>query len=161
MRQLTLFCALLAGPVLAAGQNGGQAIVISGYAGSWMPVPGVYALPSVPLVNTPSVSLDAAPFSQPVNGPFAAPTWYRSGSAFEAREAPSEASARPQQGKYLNRGLATFQDSEGVARLMAEEHLDRKPAARVYSNQDVAQLVQQLNQSIGLVKYNGKTERLD
>jgi len=184
MRQLALLCVLLAGSILALGQNSGQATVISGYAGTWEVAPGVYALPYVPLVNTPSVSLDAAPVSpvgasnatagnvagatnatlsivsQPANGPFAIPVWYGAGSAFEAPEESGKAPAQPQ-GNYLNLGIATFQDSEGVARLMADEHFNRKPAVRVYTNQDVAQLVHQLNQSVGLVKYDGKTEHIN
>lgn len=185
MRQLALLCVLLAASILAAGQNGGQATVISGYASNWVVAPGMYALPNPPLVNTPMVSLDAVPVSpvgasnatagnvagatnatlsivpQPAYGPFALPFWYGYGSAPEAPEESSAAPARPQQGNHRNLGIATFQDSEGVARLMAEEHFERKPAARVYTNQDVAQLVEQLNRSTGVVKYDGKTEHLN
>jgi hypothetical protein len=185
MRQLALLCTLLAAPILALGQNGGQATVISGYASNWVVAPGAYALPNPPLVNTPMVSLDAVPVSpvgasnatagnvagatnatlsmvsQPVSGPFAASLWYGSSTASEAPEDSREAHAQAHRGNYLNLGIATFQDSESVARLMAEEHFEKKHAPRVYTNQDVAQLVEQLNQSRGLVKYDGKTEHLN
>jgi hypothetical protein len=185
MRQLALLCTLLAAPILALGQNGGQATVISGYASNWVVAPGVYALPNPPLVNTPMVSLDAVPSSpvgasnatagnvagatnatltivpQPAYGPFATPAWYGSGTASEHPDERNDAFTQHHHGNDLNRGIATFQDSESVAQLMAEEHFEKKHAARVYTNQDVAQLVQQLNQSIGVVKYDGKTEHLN
>jgi hypothetical protein len=184
MRQFALLCTLLAAPILALGQNGGQATVISGYASNWVVAPGMYALPNPPLVNTPMVSLDAVPVSpvgasnatadnvagarnatlsivpQPAYGPFAFPAWYGSGSASERPEERGDALTH-HHGNDLNRGIATFQDSESVAQLMAEEHFEKKHATRVYTNQDVAQLVEQLNRSTGLVKYNGKTEHLN
>jgi hypothetical protein len=102
MRRFALLCTLFVGAVLASAQNDGHATSISVHAGNWEP-PGVYALPNVPLVSTPSVSLDAAPVSvvgasdatagnvsgatnstlsvvsQPRNGPFAPLAWYGSG----------------------------------------------------------------------------------
>jgi hypothetical protein len=106
MRRFALLCTLLAGAVLASAQNGGQSIT-PGYAGNWES-PGMYAQPNVPLVSTPSVSLDATPVSavgarnatagnvagatnstlsivsQPANGPFAALAWYGSGQRFSS-----------------------------------------------------------------------------
>lgn len=44
--------------LLLSGFALGQATVIGGYASNWAPAYGVYAAPFVPLVVTPSVSLD-------------------------------------------------------------------------------------------------------
>jgi hypothetical protein len=95
MRKFALLCSLLAAGNLAFAQHS-QAV------GNWQP-PGVYAMPNVPLIRTPSVSLDAAPMSAvgasnatagnvagatnstlssvslPANRPFATLTWYRPG----------------------------------------------------------------------------------
>jgi hypothetical protein len=45
--------------LLLSGLALGQATVIGGYANNWAPPYGVYAAPFVPLVVTPSVSLEA------------------------------------------------------------------------------------------------------
>ena len=118
------------------------------------------AVAGAPLVNTPSVTLDAAPLSA-AGGPFATLTWYGSGTASEAPQETSEPPAQPRQGNFINLGVATSQDSEGVARLMVKQRANRQSAVRVYTNQDVAQLVEQLNQSTGLVKYGNKTAHLE
>jgi len=158
MHKLTVICALLV-PIFAVGQNGGQVTVISGYASNRVQVPGVHALAGVPLVNTPSVTLDAAPLAAS-NGPFATLTWYGPGAASAASVEPSETLAQPQRGNFMNLGVAISQSSKGVAQLMAEEQVNRQVATRVYTNGDLAQLVQRLNQNTGLVKYRDKTEYL-
>jgi hypothetical protein len=156
MHKLTTIWAL-AVPIFAAGQSGGQVTVISGYVSNRVSVPDITARVGLPLVKTPSVTLDADPFSSG-NATFATLTWYGSGAAPQAAEQPAEAQAQP--GNLVNLGVATFQNSEGVARLIAKEQVTHRAAGRVYTNQDVAQLARQLNQSTGLVKYMGKTEYL-
>ena len=149
----------LAVPVFAAAQNGGQATVISGYASNRVQPPGVPALTDSPLVHTPSVTLDAAPLSA-AHGVFATLTWYGPGTVSEAPEEPRAALAPPQARNFMNVGVGASEDSEGVAKLMAEEQPCRRVATRVYTNRDVARLVQQLDQSIGLVKYGDTTKQL-
>lgn len=53
MRSISVLCGLL----LLCGFAAGQATVIGGTAGNWIPAYGVYAAPYVPLVTTPSVTL--------------------------------------------------------------------------------------------------------
>jgi hypothetical protein len=146
--------------VFAAAQNGGQATVISGFASNRMQVAGATALADAPLVNTPSVTLDAAPLSAP-NGLAATLTWYGPGAESAAQPEHSEAPPLSAQGKFMNAGVGTSQDSEGVALLMAENQVNgRHTAARVYTNRDVAQLVEELHESTGLVKYGDRTKHL-
>lgn len=54
----------LLSPCLLTGLSLGQVAVISGYASDWR-LPGAYAIPFVPLVKTPSVSLDNPPAQEP------------------------------------------------------------------------------------------------
>jgi hypothetical protein len=157
MHKLMMICAL-AVPVFAAAQNGGQATVISGHASNRVQPPGVTALPDAPLVHTPSVTLGAAPPSA-AHGEFATLTWYGPGTASEEPEEPGAAPAPAQDRNFMNVGVGTSEDSEGVATLMAEQP-SRRVATRVYTNRDVTRAVQQLDQSIGVVKYGDKTKQL-
>jgi len=156
MHRLMIICAL-AVPVFASAQTAGQATVISGYASNRVP-PGVTALTDAPLVHTPSVTLDAAPLSA-AHGGFATLTWYDPGTVSEAPDEPSAALAPPQDRNFMNVGVGASEDSEGVAKLM-EEQPSRRVATRVYTNRDVVRLVQQRDQSIGLVKYGDTTKQL-
>jgi hypothetical protein len=184
MRQLTIFCMAMMLPALAAG----QATVISGYALNWAP-PGVYAEPFVPLLSTPSLSfenvspspvgasnatagnvagatnatlsvLPAGPVEQfpppvmfgPSNLSIESPSEAESRVETESRgEAAPSAETRP-----VELGVATFQDNYGVAQLAAGSRA-RQQAKRLYSNLDV----ERMNQMTGMVKYEGKTERLE
>jgi hypothetical protein len=158
VHKLALICAL-AMPMFAVAQNHGQATVISGHASNRMQVAEGTASADAPLINTPSVTLGAAPPSA-ANGPFATLTWYGPGTPSETPEEPSQELEQPQEGNISNVGVGASQDSKGVAQLMAEEQTSRQVAARVYTNRDVARLVQQLNLSVGLVRYADKTEQL-
>jgi len=163
MHKLTLICALLVVPALAAGQDtsqaAGQATVISGFASNRVSAPNLDAPTNPPVINTPSVTLGATAVSS--NGPFATLTWYGAGTNSPAAANPSEAVAQPEHGTYLNSGVTTSQYDKGVARLMAEQHLNRQSAVRVYTNHDMVQLVEQLNQSTGVVKYGNVTVHLE
>ena len=178
MRQLTVFCVAIVLPALATG----QATVISGYAVNWIP-PGVYAEPFVPLISTPSMSFENVSPS-PVGAsnatagnvagatnatlsvfpagpvvqypPSLALGWenssFESGPEVEARtEGTASAETRP-----LELGVASFQDSYGTAQLAAASRT-RQQAKRLYTNLDV----DRMNQMTGMVKYEGKTERLE
>jgi hypothetical protein len=81
-----------------------------------------------------------------------------SGAEVEARveaesrgEATAGAETRP-----LELGVASFQDSYGVAQLAASSRA-RQQAKKLYTNLDV----ERMNQMTGMVKYEGKTERLE
>jgi hypothetical protein len=178
MRQLTIFCFAIILPALAAG----QATVISGYAVNWAP-PGTYAQPFIPLVSTPSMSfenvspspvgasnatsgnvagatnatlsvLPAGPVEQFPPSLALAPA----NSSIEPRaEAESRGEAAPSaETRPLELGVASFQDSYGVAQLAASSRA-RHEAKRLYTNLDV----ERMNQMTGIVKYEGKTERLE
>ena len=157
MHKLMTICAL-AVPVFAAAQNGGQATVISGNASNRVQPPGVTVLTDAPLVHTPSVTLGTTPPSAE-HGEFATLTWYGPGTASEAPDEPSAALAPPQDQNFMNVGVGPSEDSEGVAKLMAEQP-SRRVSTRVYTNRDVARLVQQSDQSSGLVKYGDTTKQL-
>lgn len=159
MHKLTLICALLAVPVFAAGQDNGQATVISGFASNRVSGPNVDAPRNPPLINTPSVTLGAAEVS--AGGPFAMLTWYGTGTNSPATANPSEAPAQLEHGTYLNSGVTTSQYDKGVAQLMAEQHLNRQLAVRLYTNQDLAQLIAHLDQNTGLVRYGNVTVHLE
>ena len=177
MRQLLIFCFAIILPALVAG----QATVISGYTVNWVP-PGNYAQPFVPLVSTPSMSFESvspspvgatnatagnvagatnATLSVSPAGPvvqyppslaLGLENSIESGAEAEARtEATPSAEPRP-----LELGVASFQDSYGVAQLAASSRA-RQQAKRLYTNLDV----DRMNQMTGMVKYEGKTERLE
>jgi hypothetical protein len=187
MKRLILLGVILTVSAFASAQTGGQATVVSGYASTMVAGPGVYALPNPPLITTPSVSLDAtsAPAvgasnatagnvagatsstlsitAQPVNGPFAAPAWYGSANPVSSGAGynPAPVSSQPRSSENIDLGIATFQDSEGVARLMSEQHVSKDTAPRVLSNDDLSQGDNQESLSPGTVKYNGKIEQLN
>jgi len=184
MRQLTIFCLAIILPALAAG----QATVISGYAVNWVP-PGTYAQPFMPLVSTPSMSFEnvspspvgatnatagnaagatnatlsvfgAGPVVQyppsPALGLENLPIDF--GAEVEARaEGESRGESMPSaETRPLELGVASFQDSYGVAQLAASSRA-RQQAKKLYTNLDV----DRMNQMTGMVKYEGKTERLE
>ena len=178
MRQLTIFCVAIILPALAAGQE----TLISGHAVNWGP-PGVYAQPFVPLLSTPTMSFENvspspvgasnatagnaagatnATLSVVPAGPVEQfPPSLALGPANslvevgEEAESPAEAtpSAEP---RPLGLGMATFQDSYGVAQLAASSRA-RQQAKRLYTNLDV----ERTNQMTGMVKYRDKTERVE
>jgi hypothetical protein len=128
--KISIFFTLLLFSGLAAAQSNGQAIVVSGYATT-----GVYSLPVMPLVSTPSLTLEPTPLQLGVNNTTADTETTRSLEGFES-------------------GAAMSQDSYGAADLKSWFHL--RKAAKVYTNQDVAQV----NDTNGLVKFGNKTEHL-
>ena len=178
MRQLTIFCMTIILPALAPG----QAIVSSGYVID-SPPPGAYAQPFVPRLSTPSMSFEnVAPSpvgaSNATAGNVAGATnttlsvfpagpvvqyppslalgsensTIESGAEVEARaEVTPSAETRP-----LELGLASFQDSYGVAQLAASSRA-RQQAKRTFTNLDV----ERMNQMTGMVKYRDKTERVE
>jgi hypothetical protein len=141
--------------LLLADLAAGQVTVISGYARYWVPAPGAYAAPFVPLVNTPSVSLDNPP------APFAGGSPASSGQPGQMEAAspsagPTTASRREGENGHIKLGAATFQSDYGLGQLAASSRKAR-PAAHIYTNQDV----ETLNRSNGEVSYGNKSEHLE
>ena len=153
-----------------------QVTVISGYASNWAPgvyqAPGAYATPFVPLVTTPSVSIETGLPTQ--IGASNATTGNVAGAAnstisivapnmsasteVQAAESrsQSEASVQSETGSTnrLELGAASFEGSRGAAQLMARS---QQPPARTVTNDDIARL----NQQNGMVRFRGKTERIE
>jgi hypothetical protein len=177
MRKLSVLCLLL----LLSGLAAAQATIIGGTASNWVPAYGVYAVPYVPLVTTPSVTLTTVSPSpvgasnatwgnvagatnatlsdefigQPPVGVYTQPVWYGPSPALEVGE-PPHGNMHGQK----EHGSATFiaGPSEGmwsVAQLVAGSAPSRK-ASRTYTNQDV----DRATQGTGTVKYRGKTEHI-
>ena len=184
MRQLTVFCLAIILPTLAAG----QAIVSSGYVID-SPPPGAYAQPFVPRLSTPSMSFEnvspspvgasnatagnvagatnatlsvfpAGPVVQhPPSlelGPTNSSIEFGEETQLNAQAEPRTEATPPAETRPLELGLASFQDSYGVAQLAASSRA-RQQAKRLYTNLDV----DRMNQMTGMVKYEGKTERLE
>jgi hypothetical protein len=131
MKTIIISCTLLLLSGLAAAQANGQATVVSGYATT-----GVYSLPIMPLVSTPSMTLEPTPLQLGVNN-----TSVESGPSTKTSEG-------------FESGAAMSQDSYGAAELKSWSH--PRKAAKIYTNQDVAQV----NDTNGLVKFGNKTEHL-
>jgi hypothetical protein len=85
--------------------------------------------------------------------PYTQPTWFGP-VAPETPESEPE-SRLMHRARAFDVGIASWQSSEGAARLMASSPHAGK-AARTYTNQDV----EQENQKNGTVKYDGKTEHI-
>lgn len=176
MRRLAFLSVLLLVPAFAFS----QATVIAGTASNWQPSYGVYAAPYVPLVVTPSVSLNSyAPLTVgasnatgnlvagatnstfdsdttvPETG-FTVANWY--GPTAETGGAIAEAGPRHHghhHGAMFQSGAASFQGDSGVATLAGLSRPSGK-ATRTITNSDI----DRLNQTTGQVKWDGKTEEV-
>jgi hypothetical protein len=133
-RWMSLSFTLLLLSGLSAAQANGEATVVSGYATT-----GAYSAPIVPLVNTPSISLEGPPLQVGISDRT---------QAAEVGVANSATSER------FDLGAARSDDSYGAAELASRFHPAK--AARIYTNQDVAQV----NDTNGLVRFGNKTEHL-
>ena len=175
MRQLLVLCAIC----LLAGMAAGQATVVSGYASN-QGRPGYYpATPFVPLVTTPSVSLDNASglltgasnatlgnvagatatlsiVGTSANAPSSLPVWYGTSSSVAPEVRSSEVGTATPSSRYFETGIATFEMGSGAAEAAKLSQTNRKRAARVYTNEDI----DHINQQNGTVKYKGKTEQI-
>ena len=171
--------------VLLSAFAAAQVTVIQGTASYW--APGAYAGPFVPMITTPSVTLSTvspsavgasnATFGNvagatnatlsdefvaaPPVGVYTAPVFYGAPATlpepviYGPPAAAAPAHAEQMHGHHhhaVNLGVSTSGPS--VAQLLASSH--GKKANRTYTNQDI----DQMNQSTGTVKYDGKTEKL-
>lgn len=95
----------------------------------------------------------------PTSAVYTVPFW--TGSAItpwltaSAVTAPAEAKALPER-RYFETGVATFALGPGTAEMAKAAQANRKPAGRVYTNQDV----QRMNEKNGTVKWGGKMEHI-
>lgn len=145
MRPLLVLAAILAAGTLASA----QVTVVRGYASNQPLAPEGYAVPFVPLVTTPSVSLESP--AQPVT-PFAEPI-INGAPMLQGSPVPS---AEPSSEPGFHFGAAQFQSSYGAAQLANGARIHPQKA-RLYTNQDV----EALNSKLGTVKYGNKTEHVD
>jgi hypothetical protein len=177
MGQLTIFCLAIILPALAAGQE----IFSSGYVID--SPPGVYAQPFVPRLSTPSMSfenvspspveasnatagnvagatnatLSVFPAGPVVQHPPSLALGLENSSIESGAEVAARAEATPSgEPRPLELGVASFQDSYGVAQLAGSSRA-REQAKRSYTNLDV----ERMNQMTGMVKYRDKTERVE
>jgi hypothetical protein len=148
MRQLLVISTIF----LTAGLAAAQATVVSGYASNWRLAPGAYAEPFVPLVTTPSVSLNSPPVPAT---PFARPMWYAPAAPMVEVQVPAANSQSAPQEPGFRFGAARFQSSYGAAQLAPPSH-GNNAGVKIYTNQNIAPL----NQNLGTVKYGDKTEHL-
>src|SRR6266851_1418204 len=173
MREVLVVCAVL----LFTGMALGQATVVGGYAtniglpAGWYPVTRF-----VPLVVTPEitfVTFSPSPVgasnatagnvagasnatleivTAPTSAVYTVPVWTGSAitSWLTASEvtAPAEAKALPER-RHFETGVATFAMGPGTAEMAKAAQANRKPAGRVYTNQDV----QRMNEKNGTVKW--------
>ncbi len=164
------------------GLASAQVTVISGYASNWAPgysvyqTPGAYAAPFVPLVTTPSVSIETGlPMqigaSNATAGNVAGATNATISivapnmSASPGVQSTPEVAPRPESEPSTQSagvstsgfelGAASFEDSVGAAQLLASRPQQRP--ARTITNDDIARL----NQQNGTVQFRGKTEKIE
>ena len=178
MRRLLIAFSLLA----LCGLASAQVTVISGYASNWAPgysvyqTPGAYAAPFVPLVTTPSVSIEtglptqtgasnatAGNVAGATNSTISivAPNMSAAPGLQSAQEAaprpesePSTQSAAPSTSGF-EFGAASFEGSLGASQLPTSRPQQRP--ARIITNDDIARL----NQQNGTVQFRGKTEKIE
>src|SRR5215470_14551417 len=168
LRRTSMHRVLIALSALAlCGFATAQVTVISGYASNWAPgvyqAPGAYAAPFVPLVTTPSVSIETGlrteiGASNATSGNVAgaanatisivAPNMSAS-TEVQAPEPRSQSEASVQSASRsanrLELGVASFEGSRGAAQLMARS---QQPSARTVTNDDIARL----NHENGMVR---------
>jgi len=173
MRLVKVLCLVL----LFSGLAAAQVSVIGGTASYWSPY-GIYGVPIVPLVNTPSVTLatvspsgagasnatfglvagatnstlsDEFVASPPV-GVYSQPVWYGPSEAPEIAARPAREGGRKHEAPQFD---FISSGNLGAAQLMASAGPARK-AGRTYTNSDI----DRINQTTGTVKWDGKTEHL-
>jgi hypothetical protein len=135
---------------LACGLASGQVTVIAGHASNMPVAVDIYSGPFVPLVTTPSISLDSPPLPAT---PFAQPVWHGSLAATTNANPANEGASEESGFRF---GAARFESSYGAAQLAKGARVNPKEA-RLYTNQNIAEL----NQNLGTVKFGSKTEHLD
>jgi hypothetical protein len=179
MRQVLVVVAVL----LVASMAFGQATVVGGWATNlgWA---GYYpAPPFIPVITTPSLTLQSfspAPvgasnatfglnagatnstlsiITPASSSSYTLPVWYGNGPVV-ATTVPEvvvhEGKAEREKKAFMETGVAMFGMGPGTAESVAQAKANRKPATHSYTNQDI----DRINQTNGLVKWDGKTEHI-
>ncbi len=182
MRQLSILSAV----VLLSAFALGQATVVSGSAGTWVPAYGYYAAPFVPLVIKPSISLNTyspssagasnataglvagasnSTLALPVNTPAVTTeaNWYDYEGVSEAA-APQTAPASHWAEHAMKHEHGNRPMELGIASFqsslgaaeLAADSRTVRRAARTYTNADV----ERMNQNNGSVRWAHKEEKL-
>lgn len=179
MRQVLVVVAVL----LVASMAFGQATVVGGWATNlgWA---GYYpAPPFIPVITTPSLTLQSfspAPvgasnatfglnagatnstlsiITPASNSSYTLPVWYGNGPVVAAtvpEVVVHEGKAEREKKAFMETGVAMFGMGPGTAESVAQAKANRKPATHSYTNQDI----DRINQTNGLVKWDGKTEHI-
>lgn len=184
MRQLTILCLLL---LLLSGLAAAQATIVGGYASDWPTVYGVYAIPFVPRVITPSFTLETvspsavgasnATFGNvagatnatlsivtpPPVGVFSRPVWYGPNPDSPNASLPLVVFAgAPREAEVERPGHAPSE--VGPASYQSTIGVATLNAAagpgRKASRTYTNQDVDRFNQGTGNVKYDGKSEQI-
>ena len=182
MRSVMVFSAVL----LLCGFALGQATVVNGTAGNWIPSYGYYAAPIVPLVTTPSVSLSTVSpdpvgarnatwgnvagatnstlsiVNDPPQSVYTQPVFYQPApsSAVVVIEPPAphhemmEMHGEHHMEHHRAYDYVAGYDMDGIAAMAKSSN--GKKATKTYTNDDI----DKMNQSTGMVKYDGKTEQM-
>jgi len=160
MRSVVVALSIIVCCGMASAQWQGQATVIGGYASNWV-APSYTIVPFVPLVKTPTISLDPG-FTGAVGAQNATEGLMAGARSStleighqEAYPAMNHQPATVGNTRALDLGSAASPYSMGIA---AQVHASaaRGTGARTVTNQDV----DRLNKSTGVVKYRGKTEEV-
>ncbi|MBZ5705544.1 MAG: hypothetical protein LAN63_09330 [Acidobacteriia bacterium] len=186
MRQLTVLCLLL---LLLSGSAAAQATIVGGYASDWPTVYGVYAIPFVPRVITPSFTLETvspsaagasnATFGNvagatnatlsivtpPPVGVFTKPVWYGPGTA-PIVVAPvvvsteAQVEAQPEQPSPERRRAPEVGPASFQSTVGVATLNAAAGPARKASRTYTNQDVDRFNQTTGNVKWDGKSEQI-
>jgi hypothetical protein len=178
MRSVLIACAVL----LLAGMAFGQATVIGGW-GTNLGWAGYYpAPPFIPVITTPGVTFQAfSPTTGASNATFGltagatnstltmitpgtsnsytSVVWYANGPVVSSvpgeAAVPEEREGRGERHRPMDIGVAALL-GPGVNEAVKVAKASHKPATHSYTNQDV----ERMNQTNGLVKWDGKTEHI-
>lgn len=184
MRQVTILCLLL---LLLSGLAAAQVTVIGGYAGDWPTAYGVYAIPFVPRVITPSFALDnVSPFAvgasnatfgnvagasnatlsivtPPPVGVFTRPVWYGPNPDSPNASLPlvvfSEGPREAEAERPSHAPSEVGPASYQSTVSVATLHAAAGPAGKA-SRTYTNQDVDRFNQTTGNVKWDGKSEQI-
>ena len=179
MRQVLVVVAVL----LVASIAFGQATVVGGW-GTNLGWAGYYpAPPFIPVITTPSLTLQSfspspvgasnATFglnagatnstlsiiTPATSSSYTVPVWYGNGPVLSATVPEAfvhKGKAEREKPAFMQTGVARFAMGPGTAESVAQAKANRKPATHSYTNQDI----DRINQTNGLVKWDGKTEHI-
>lgn len=174
MRSVLVACVVL----LLAGVVFGQATVIGGWGTNLGPAGYYPAPPFIPVITTPSYSFQSfSPSTGASNATFgltagatnssltmvtpatsnaySAVVWYASGPQISSVAAEAAVPEKAERRNVMETGARALL-GPGANEAVIAAKATHKPAQRKYTNQDV----ERMNQNNGLVKWDGKTEKI-